>query len=114
MPYTRILPLPDTPEADEDMILRQSIARQFAALIEQNGITRSEFARVMGAGRRTVQFLLDPEDNSLSLTTLTRAARALGRSVRIESFEVASFSPPPLPCPCRAGVRLRPPWGFNR
>lgn len=84
MPYTRTLPLPDSREAEEDLVLRQSIARQFGALINENGITRTEFARAMGAGRRTVQFLLDPENTSLSLTTLTRAARALGRSIRIK------------------------------
>lgn len=84
MPYTRTLPLSDSREAREDLALRRSIATQLAALLAEGGVTKSEFARSMGAARRTVQLLLDPTDSSLTLTTLSRAARALGRSVRIK------------------------------
>lgn len=84
MPYTRTLPPSGSRSAREDLALRRSIAAQFKVLLAESGVTKSEFARSMGADRRTIRLLLAPNDASLTLTTLTRAARAFGRSIRIE------------------------------
>jgi antitoxin HicB len=52
--------------------------------MEAAGITQSELARRMRTSRTQVARLLDPNNTSVQLDTLSRAARAVGRVLKLE------------------------------
>jgi DNA-binding Xre family transcriptional regulator len=60
------------------------IARQLDALMHEQGISKTELAKSMKTSRAQLDRLLDPENESVTLGTLTRAAQALGRNLRME------------------------------
>jgi antitoxin HicB len=45
---------------------------------------KTELAKTMKTSRAQLDRLLDPENESLTLGTLTRAAQAVGRNLRME------------------------------
>ena len=53
----------------------------------REGITKAEMARRMATSRAALDRLLDPENASVTLATLFRAASALGAQLRIELAE---------------------------
>ena len=64
--------------------VKRVLARQLAALMQIEGLTKSELARRMQTSRAQLDRLLDPENESVTLATLTRAAQAVGRRLRME------------------------------
>jgi len=64
--------------------IKRVIARQLDALMREQGLTKSELARRMQTSRAQLDRLLDPENESVTLGTLARAARAVGRQLRME------------------------------
>jgi antitoxin HicB len=64
--------------------IKRVIARQLDALMEDEGITKSELAKRMKTSRAQLDRLLDPENESVTLGTLTRAAQAVGRQLKME------------------------------
>jgi ATP-dependent Clp protease ATP-binding subunit ClpA len=64
--------------------IKRVIARQIGAEMERQHLTKAEFARRLQTSRAQLDRLLDPENESVTLGTLTRAARAVGRKLRME------------------------------
>jgi len=64
--------------------IKRVIARQLDALMQEQGLTKSELAKRMDTSRAQLDRLLDPDNESVTLATLTRAAQAVGRSLRME------------------------------
>lgn len=64
--------------------IKRVLAWQIAQAMEHNHITKTEMARRMDTSRSQLNRLLDPDSDSVTLETLTRAARAVGRRVRVE------------------------------
>ncbi|MGO8865939.1 MAG: helix-turn-helix domain-containing protein [Alphaproteobacteria bacterium] len=64
--------------------IKRVIARQLDAVMRDQGITKSALARRMRTSRAQLDRLLDPENESVTLGTLARAARAVGRQLRME------------------------------
>lgn len=64
--------------------IKRVISRQLDALMASQGITKSELARRMKTSRAQLDRLLDPKNESVTLGTLTRAAHAVGRQLRME------------------------------
>ncbi len=64
--------------------IKRVIARQLDAVMRDQGITKSALAKRMRTSRAQLDRLLDPENESVTLGTLTRAARAVGRQLRME------------------------------
>jgi Cro/C1-type HTH DNA-binding domain len=54
------------------------------ALMREQGISRTELAKKMKTSRAQLHRLLDPNNESVTLGTLTRAAHAVGRNLRME------------------------------
>jgi len=52
--------------------------------MDNEGLTKTELARRMKTSRAQLDRLLDPDNESVTLGTLTRAARAVGRQLRME------------------------------
>jgi antitoxin HicB len=64
--------------------IKRVIARQLDALMQTEGLTKSELARRMDTSRAQLNRLLDPANESVTLGTLARAAQAIGRQLRFE------------------------------
>jgi antitoxin HicB len=64
--------------------IKRVIARQLDALMDEQDITKSELAKRMKTSRAQLDRLLDPNNESVTLGTLARAAKAVGRQLRME------------------------------
>lgn len=64
--------------------IKRVIARQLDALMRDQGLTKSALAKRMRTSRAQLDRLLDPENESVTLGSLTRAAHAVGRRLRLE------------------------------
>ena len=71
-------------EVCEDHAIKEIIAEQLAAAMKAQGISKTEMAGRMKTSRRQLDRLFDPEIQSVTLDTLRRAARAVGRRLRVE------------------------------
>lgn len=64
--------------------IKRVIARQLDALMQDQGLTKSSLAKRMKTSRAQLDRLLDPDNESVTLGTLARAAQAVGRHLRME------------------------------
>jgi antitoxin HicB len=77
---------------DEEVIREQAtaiavkrvIAWQLQQAMAERKISKTRMAELMETSRRQLSRVLNPEDGNVTLDTLQRAARAVGRSLRIE------------------------------
>jgi DNA-binding Xre family transcriptional regulator len=67
----------------EAVAVKRVIAFQVTRLMEEQNITKSEMSRRMNTSRAALERLLDPSNESVTLQTLDRAAKALGRRLLI-------------------------------
>ena len=68
----------------EARALKQAMSLQISRLLKQESVTKAEMAARMKTSRAAVDRLLDASNSSVTLNTLGKAARALGRKVKIE------------------------------
>ncbi len=71
-------------EEVEERAMKQALVLQLTKLLEQNELTKAEMAVRMKTSRAAVDRLLDGSNTSVTLATLGKAARALGRKIKIE------------------------------
>jgi DNA-binding phage protein len=64
--------------------IKRVVARQLGGIMRQENLTKSALAKRMGTSRAQLDRLLDPENESVTLGTLARAAHAVGRNLKIE------------------------------
>ncbi len=64
--------------------IKQVIAEQLAAEMKRKGITKVRMAEMMNTSRAQIDRLLDPNNSGATLETLMRAAKAVGRELRLE------------------------------
>jgi antitoxin HicB len=64
--------------------VKRVLARQLRDLMKREEISKTELAGRMHTSRAQLDRLLDPENESVTLATLARAAEAVGRNLRIE------------------------------
>ena len=64
--------------------LKRALAEQLAESMEVTKLGKAEMARRMGPSRSQLDRVLDPENTSVQLDTLIRAARAVGKVVEIK------------------------------
>lgn len=71
-----------------------AIKKVLACMIEQTmaetHITKSEMARRMGTSRTQLDRLLDPANPSVTLSTVAKAAKAIGKKISISFEEIHS------------------------
>jgi antitoxin HicB len=63
----------------EARALKQALSLQISRLLEEKSVTKAEMAARMKTSRAAVDRLLDASNSSVTLNTLGKAARALGR-----------------------------------
>jgi len=71
-------------EEAQAQAIKEVVAWQLAEAMKKNNLSRKRLAERMGTSRSQVGRLLDPKDGNVTLTTLQRAARIVGRSLRLE------------------------------
>lgn len=64
--------------------LKRVLAWQIAEVMEKGGVSKTEMARRMQTSRTALNRLLDPENASVTLQTMGRAAAVLGKRLRVE------------------------------
>jgi antitoxin HicB len=64
--------------------IKRVISRQLTAAMKEKGLSKAEMARRMHTSRAALNRLLDPENDSVTLNTLQKAAIVIGREVRLE------------------------------
>ena len=64
--------------------LKKVVAHQLAEAMKLQKLTKVAMAKRMNTSRSQLDRLLDPTNGSVSLETLTRAAAAVGREIRLE------------------------------
>ena len=64
--------------------LKRAVALKLDDLMKEQRVNKSAMAAQMQTSRAAIHRLLDPENTSITLATLNRAARSLGRRVKIE------------------------------
>jgi antitoxin HicB len=64
--------------------IKEAVAFQIQKTMEKEKISKVEMARRMKTSRAALDRFLAPGNASVTLQTLTRAARAIGRDLRIE------------------------------
>jgi antitoxin HicB len=70
-----------------EIAIKRVIAWQLQQEIQTKHMTKTEVAKAMGTSRAAVDRLLDPDNTSVTLNTLDRAARVLGKRIKIELVE---------------------------
>jgi antitoxin HicB len=71
-------------EEVEVLARKRVIAWQIEQAMKEAGISKVEMARRMHTSRTQVDRLLDPDNSQVQLDTLQRAARAVGRTLKLE------------------------------
>ena len=68
----------------EDAALKEIIADQIKVAMKEERLTKAAMAARMKTSRRQLDRLLDPNNPSVTLATLRRAATAVGRNLRVD------------------------------
>ncbi len=74
----------DMLEAAEAVAAKRVIAFQISREMKRAHLTKSEMAHRMRTSRPAVDRLLDPANRSVTLSTLERAASAVGKKLKVE------------------------------
>jgi antitoxin HicB len=64
--------------------IKRVLARQIEAAMKEEHLSKAEMARRMHTSRAALDRLLDPEHDAVTLSTLRKAATAIGRQLRLE------------------------------
>ncbi len=73
-----------TLEETTNRAIKRVLARKLRQLMAEQGLSKSEMARRMQTSRPALERLLDPNNGSVTLNTLQKAAKAVGRELRLE------------------------------
>jgi predicted XRE-type DNA-binding protein len=71
-------------EEFEAVAIKEVLAWQIAEAMKGRKLSRSGLATRMGTSRSQIARLLDPKDGNVTLLTLQRAAKIIGRRLRLE------------------------------
>lgn len=76
-------------EEVEAVAIKRVIAWQLAEAMKAAKITKKEMAERMGTSRSQLDRLLDPKSSAVQLETIAKAARAVGKRLRLEMVDAA-------------------------
>ena len=71
-------------EQVQTVAIKRVIAYQIAEEMKKKNLTKTEMASRMKTSRAALERLLDPENASITLFTLERAASALGKKLTVQ------------------------------
>ena len=64
--------------------VKRVLAWQIAKAMEKDNISKNQMAKAMSTSRSQLDRILDPNNDRIQLDTVIKAARVLGRELRIE------------------------------
>lgn len=64
--------------------IKRVLARQIELAMQEKQLSKSAMAKLMDTSRAALDRLLDSENDSVTLNTLSKAAHAVGRRLRLE------------------------------
>ncbi len=70
-------------EDAETVAVKRVLAFQIKEMMEAQHLSKTEMARRMPTSRAALERLLDPENRSVTLNTMDKAARSLGKRLRL-------------------------------
>lgn len=73
-----------TYEATTEQAVKRVLAFQLAQAMKEQNITKVEMAKRLETSRSQLDRLLDPQNDGVTLSVLSRAAQIVGRSIRLE------------------------------
>lgn len=76
-------------EEVEAVAIKRVIAWQLAEAMKAKKITKKEMAARMQTSRSQLDRLLDPDNGAVHLQTIARAAKVIGKRVRLELVDAA-------------------------
>ena len=76
-----------TAEETTAIAIKRVIAFQLEQAMAEQHLTKTEMANRLNTSRSQLNRLLDPDHEGVSLEALTRAAHAVGRTLRLEIVE---------------------------
>lgn len=76
-------------EEVEAAAIKRVIAWQLAEAMKVSKISKKTMAERMGTSRSQLDRLLDPENSAVHLQTIAKAARAIGKRLRLEMVDAA-------------------------
>src|SRR5215471_8486869 len=71
-------------EEFEAVAIKEVLAWQIAEAMKAQNLSRSRLAERMRTSRSQISRLLDPKDGNVTIATLQRAAKIVGRTLRVE------------------------------
>ncbi len=71
-------------EEFEAVAIKEVLAWQIAEAMKAQNLSRKRLAERMNTSRSQISRLLDPKDGNVTLATLQRAARIVGRTLKLE------------------------------
>ncbi len=73
-----------TYEETSALAIKRALAWQLESAMEKERLTKNEMAKRMQTSRSQLDRILDPTNDKIQLDTVFKAARALGREVKLE------------------------------
>ena len=64
--------------------IKRVLARQLEAAMKEQNVSKAEMAKRMHTSRASLDRLLDPQNDAVTLVTLQKAAMAVGREIRLD------------------------------
>lgn len=71
-------------EGASAVAIKRVLAWELEQAMEKEGVSKNEMAKRMHTSRSQLDRILDPDNDRIQLDTVFKAARALGREVRLE------------------------------
>jgi antitoxin HicB len=76
-------------EEVQAVAIKRVLAWQLSEAMKAGNISKKAMAERMGTSRSQLDRLLDPENSAVHLQTIARAARAVGKRLRLEMIDAA-------------------------
>ena len=73
-----------TSEETTERAVKRVLAYQLEVAMKESGMTKVEMAKQLKTSRSQLDRLLDPENDKVTLAALSQAAKAVGRTLRLE------------------------------
>ncbi|GFE52571.1 hypothetical protein So717_43240 [Roseobacter cerasinus] len=73
-----------TYEATTEQAVKRVLAFQLAAAMKDQAISKVEMAKRLETSRSQLDRLLDPDNDGVTLAVLARAAKVVGREIKLE------------------------------
>lgn len=71
-------------EATSAVAIKRVLAWQLEQAMAKEGLTKNEMAKRMRTSRSQLDRILDPDNDKIQLDTVFKAARVLGRGVKLQ------------------------------